>query len=112
VYQIYKLLPEVYVFKNLLPNIKEQINLLKNSVDSECESFFFNDWHQWGGYDGPLVFGQYILQLGDNIEHYKQINTTSPSLIHEEKELIDDVIKAFYGATNYFIEEFNLTKKN
>jgi hypothetical protein len=110
VYQIHKLLPEVYVFKNLLPNIKNQIDLLKNSVSNESQSFFFNDWAQWGGHDGPMIFGQYLVQIGKDIEDYKNNNHNSQAILRLEQELIRDVIKGFYGATNYFIEQFNLSK--
>jgi hypothetical protein len=110
--KIYEILPEVYVFKNLLPRIKEQVELLKNSVTINSQSFFFNDWQQWGGYDTPVIFGQYLVQLGNDIEAYKQDSKRDVALMHAEKEFVADVIKAFYGATNYFIDKFKLSKED
>lgn len=110
--EIFQLLPEVYVFKNLLPRIHQQVELLKNSVTTNSQSFFFNDWQQWGGYDTPVIFGQYLVQLGKDVESYKKDSQRDVALMHAEKEFVADVVKAFYGATNYFIDTFNLSKEN
>lgn len=91
---------KIYVYKNLLKNPSELVNILKDSENNPEKSFLFRDWAKWS------VFGTYVYEVFDN----KPEKLTKDQEERFELELSYhlNVMDSFFKTTEHFLNNFNI----
>jgi len=106
-YDFKEIYPKVFIYRNLFTNPDKITKILQDAVTDPDSSYFFKDWAQWGGIDSPTIFGQYVLSLGEGFD--KGINTLAEhNKAVEELEVVAEVIKSFFAATNHYMKYWNI----
>jgi hypothetical protein len=95
-----KLDKNIYVYKNLLPNVDDMVEVLKNSEKNPENSYLFSDWNPWA------TFGTYILTIHEN--KFFQHEDPKPELLVKEYNHYQTVLNAFYTSTKHFMDDHNL----
>jgi hypothetical protein len=93
----------IYVYKNLLPSIKEFVNILKESESSPDTSYFYKDWKPWA------TFGSYVYHIGKGSP---ETIDTSETRYLQEKHFLDLINNAFIKTTNHFLSNHDLKVEN
>ena len=93
--------PRVHIYKNLLPNAKRLVEILKDSEADRADSYYFNQWDKWH------VFGKTIGGV--------QFNPIYPDLVDEDKKASEEVIvkeleNAFATATQHYMDYHGVTR--
>jgi hypothetical protein len=110
-YTYQEIYPRVLVYKGLFSNPMRTAEILKNSSVSNSTTHFFKDWQQWGGVDNNVVFGQYVPSLGMDFNELEMLASLDAyHQAQEEFQVIIEVIKNFFAATNHFMQKFNIQK--
>lgn len=102
--------PRVVVYKNLIPNCKKYVDLLKFS-ESQSDFFLFKKWEDWYG------FGDFMnIEMPDN---YYELKDNPEYLIYKDSEYAQDQIdfiqtmsKVFYETTNDYIDQYKIELPN
>ena len=95
--------PRVHVYKNLLPNAKRLVDILKESSEDRASSYYFNKWDKW------FVFGETI----GGIEY----NPIYPDLVDqdrkaEEEAIVQELTDAFRYATQHYMRHYGVTRED
>jgi hypothetical protein len=98
--QFKKINKNIYVYKNLIPNVEDMVETLKNSEKYPEKSYLFGDWHPWS------VFGTYILDINKTI--FENYEGEKPELLVKEYEHYTNVINAFYQSTGHYLKDHKL----
>lgn len=106
-YNYKEIFPKVFIYKNLFKSPEKITQVLKESVKDKNNSPFFNDWSQWGGFDSPQIFGEYIAWLGKDFNEKVKGNELTAE---KEFKVIEEVIKSFFASTNHFMKKHNIKK--
>jgi hypothetical protein len=86
----------IFIYKNLIPNAKEIVKLLKESETNPDSSFLFKDWQSWS------VFGSYVYSIENRLQP-TDLNFKNERYVLEEN-VLSTIENAFYNATNHFLE--------
>lgn len=96
--------PKLIVYKNMLPNFKEHMDLLKESESPKTNNYYFKPWEDWYGFGDMLNIGLDPLKEkqfnDDNLYLKKQIN------------LINALRNAFYKCTYDYVNEWKFEMPN
>lgn len=84
----------IYVYKNLIPDVDRLVQILIDSENNPDSSFMFKDWQQWGG------FGTYVYHNGKGLT-WDDIDSASDRY-KEEKQFLDIITRSFYETTSHF----------
>lgn len=110
-YTYTEIFPKVFIYKNFFTSPEKITKVLKESTKDKNNSPFFSDWSQWGGFDSPQIFGEYIAWLGKDFEK-KIYNNEQIKRAKLEFNIIEEVIKSFFASTNHFMKKQNIKKDN
>jgi hypothetical protein len=95
-----KIEKNIYIYKNLIPNAKRFVELLKLSEEDPDSSYFFKDWGKWS------IFGTYIVYNGKGLpENAFEENSER---FREEKHYLDLITTAFYESTEHFLKDHEM----
>jgi signal peptidase I len=84
----------IYVYKNLLPSIKEFVNILKESESNPDNSYLYRDWKPWA------TFGSYVYHIGKGSP---EIESQPPDRYLKEQHFLKLIHDAFYKTTEHFL---------
>lgn len=95
--------PKVHIYKNLLPNAKRLVEILKQSSEDRSTSLYFNQWDDW------FTFGQTIGGI--------RFNPIYPDLIDQERKkeeegLVKELENAFSVATQHYMSYHNVVRED
>lgn len=110
-YSFEEIYPKVFIYRNIFSNPNKIREILDKAAKDPDKSFFFKDWAQWGGYDSPTIFGQYVLSLGEGFKK-ETITTEDRQTISEELFVMVEVIKSFFATTNHYMKYWNIQKSD
>lgn len=110
----HKILPKVFVYKNLIPNAAKYCQRLKEIHDNaDEESLLFNRIQPWSTFGTSVnyeaKFDKVALEDKARLEITK--NPHRKETIELEKEIIETVESAFISATDHYLKEFELLHK-
>lgn len=110
-YTFEEIYPKVFIYRNLFTDPIKISEVMKAAAENPDSSYFLKDWAQWGGYDSSTIFGQYVLSLGEGFD--KGINTIEEhKKATEELQVVTEVIKSFFAATNHYMKYWNIKKSD
>lgn len=101
--------PRVVVYKNMIPNVKEFVELLKYSETSE-DSIIFKKWEDWYGFGDfmNIPMPQDINHISEEHKQYLDSNG------YEKKQLdfVNKIADVFFTTTKDYIDEYNIELPN
>lgn len=89
----------IYVYKNLIPNLSRLVDILKESESNPDSSYMFKDWQKWAN------FGTYVVYNGKGLT-WNDVDFPSERYV-EEKLFLDIIHRTFYETTNHFTKAHN-----
>jgi hypothetical protein len=92
----------IYVYKNLLPNSQNFVDILRESELNPDKSYLYKDWKPWAS------FGSYVYHVGKGME---EISNPYPERYLQENNFLDLINNAFIKTTNHFLNSNNLKKE-
>ena len=81
-----KLFPKIHVYKGLLKNCEELVDILKKAEEDPETTYLFKDWKPWS------FFGTYVYQINNDPIH----SGVKDSKLEKEVGYLEMVKKAFY----------------
>lgn len=93
-----ELLPKVLIYKNLLPNSKELVEIIKDSEKNSDGKYFLQKWTPWS------VFGTYTQDKHDD-SYPREFG----EMYDKEKYLSDSIKNAYNIAYSDYIKRFDIT---
>lgn len=98
---------KIHVYKNLLKDWQELVEILKNSEKNPEQSLFFKDWQPWS------VFGTYVVSTSQHPLGWDVNEKDLNNKIHLKEKYFNDKIKNnFYLTTNHFLSYYDIEKNN
>lgn len=101
---VVEIFPKIHVYKNLLTDYSDLVNILINSELNPNDSFFFKDWQPWS------IFGTYVLDLGKEDQMKQEDILKNVELYNKEKYFIKKINANFYTATDHYLSHHNVKK--
>lgn len=96
-----KLDDRIYVYKNVLLDPIDLVNILKDSEKNPENSFLFRDWAKWS------VFGTYVYEVGKNMPI--PVTEEQRSRLLLEQSYHDNVLDVFHKTTEHFLNTLGMT---
>lgn len=93
---------KIHVYKNLLNDWEDLVEILKKSEENSENTLFFKDWRPWS------VFGTYVYQVGN----FMNIDNLNDKTYLKEKYFIDKINNNFYLTTDHFLSYYNVEKND
>lgn len=93
-----KLFPKIHVYKGLLNNCEELVDILKKAEEDPETTYLFKDWKPWS------FFGTYVYQINNDAIH----SGIKDDKLEKEINYLEMVKKAFFDSTSDFLKEYNL----
>jgi hypothetical protein len=104
--EVVEIYPNVLVYKNLFNDITKSYKVLLDSL-TETEDRLFSPWTQWstfGEYLSPVIPSFFV---SDQYADLENIEATT-EIEKNQKELVVEMVKNFYLATNHYIEKYGI----
>lgn len=93
-----KLFPKIHVYKGLLNNCDDLVDILKKAEQDPDTSYLFKDWKPWS------FFGTYVYQIDNDAIH----SGIQDEKLQKEVAYLEMVKKAFFDSTSHFLSEHKL----
>lgn len=93
-----KLFPKIHVYKGLLNNCDDLVDILKKAEEDSDTTYLFKDWRPWS------FFGTYVYQINNDAIHSGAQNEK----LQKEINYLEMVKKAFFNSTSDFLKEYRL----
>ena len=93
-----KLFPKIHVYKGLLNNCDDLVDILKKAEEDSDTTYLFKDWKPWS------FFGTYVYQIDNDAIHSGVQNEK----LQKEINYLEMVKKAFFDSTDNFLKEYKL----